>query len=223
MYCNELKSQGLYYGLKIMRSILMPTENGMNRKELDEFFANKQTFFKKFNENDGFTLLFQTLNALDVKLALQDVVWLSIYQMIASILQLMLRDDTFLSSLPPAKQEGFVKSTSQLVTLCTEVLTTTSEHITLDRDLNKQLFSDEEVKILSEEKVNNIKDEYEILETGFFSNFIGLLECCLNLCPKEFDVFYSSDFIKNGAIINLLAFHPNNDTMKKVADSVVDF
>lgn len=72
-----------------MRSILMPTESGMTRKELEEFVANKQTFYKKFNENDGFTLLFQTLNALDVKLALQDVVWLSIYQMIASILQIM--------------------------------------------------------------------------------------------------------------------------------------
>lgn len=70
-----------------------------------------------------------------------------------------------------------MKSTSELVTLCTEILTTTSEHIKLDRNLNKQLFSDEEAKILSEEKVKNIKYEYEILETGFFSNFIGLLEC----------------------------------------------
>ena len=176
MYASGFDSQGLYYGLKIMKSIMVATDRKMSKKDYEAFFENKRSFFKKFNECDGFPLLCQTLKALKVETILKDVVWLSVFQMLVHILELMLEDKDFTSSIPKSKQEAFFSSTSQLVKQITEILSTVSKNVSLKRDLRDHLFSDEEVKTISEEKINNIVEEYEILETDFYSYLIRVLK-----------------------------------------------
>jgi hypothetical protein len=143
--------------------------------------------------------------------------------MLVHILELMLEDKDFTGSISKSKQEAFYSSTSQLVKQITEILSTVSKNVSLKRDLRDHLFSDEEVKTISEEKINNIVEEYEILETDFYSYLIRVLKSCLSISPGEVKLFYKSDFIKNGIIINVLALHPNKETMKKFADSMRDF
>lgn len=104
-----------------------------------------------------------------------------------------------------------------------DILSVASEHVTVDRNLEIQLFEPEESKHLSDVKMRNIKAEYELLETDFLYYLFCLLRSCLSYCPEEIDVFYSSDFIKNGFIINLLVLHPNSFTMKRVAEGIVEF
>jgi hypothetical protein len=102
-------------------------------------------------------------------------------------------------------------------------LSFTSEHVSLDRELSEYLFTPEESKMLTEDKVKNIKYEYEALETDFYYFIINLLKSCLKLNPAEFKVFYSSKFINKAKVVNLLAFHPNKHTMKRVSYSLHDF
>lgn len=223
MYCTDFSNQGLYYGLKIMKSILVPVEKHLTKKEAEEFIIEKEQFFKRFTECDGFTLLCKTFKELEVKKITQDVVWLSIFQMITSILEMMLEDEIFLSSIIKEKQDLFMKSTRILLDQTTEVLATASSNVEFNRDLSDHLFTSEEVKTLSEDRVKNIKEEYEIVETDFFYYLIELLDSCLKVNTEGFDIFYQSDFIKNGVIVKLLASHPNSKTIKKVAESLVDF
>lgn len=84
------------------------------------------------------------------------------------------------------------------------------------------MFTAEESKMLSEDKVKNIKYEYEELETDFNFYMINLLKSCLQLNPEQFEVFYSSDFIKKAKVVNLLVLHPNKYTMKRVSTSLLD-
>lgn len=57
MYCNDLSTQGIYYGLKIMKSIIVPFEQRLNKIDVEEFTKSKRAFYKSFNEHDGFSLL----------------------------------------------------------------------------------------------------------------------------------------------------------------------
>jgi hypothetical protein len=50
MYASGFDSQGLYYGLKIMKSIMVASDRKMSKKDYEAFFDNKRSFFKKFNE-----------------------------------------------------------------------------------------------------------------------------------------------------------------------------
>ena len=177
MYCNDLQSQGLYYGLKVMKSILVPTEIGRSKSDIADFTANKSKFYKRFNENDGFTLLCNTLAGLNTSLILKDVVYLSIYQMMLNILQIMLEDSYFREAVVVTKKGDSVKeSTSKLIAQCNDILFIATENITLDRNLNEYLLTPEETKNTTEEKVNNIKQTYEMLETDFFYYLIVLIK-----------------------------------------------
>mmetsp|Transcript_42103 Transcript_42103/g.48840 ORF Transcript_42103/g.48840 Transcript_42103/m.48840 type:complete len:212 (-) Transcript_42103:4104-4739(-) len=117
IYCQDLQSQSLYYGLKIMKSILIPIENKMTKEEEDEFKSSKVAFYKRFVEVGGFGLLCSTLESLNPKTILKDVVWLSIFQTILNILHFMLEDNSFRTILSPEKHEQIKKSTVKLVAL----------------------------------------------------------------------------------------------------------
>jgi hypothetical protein len=98
-----------------MKSILLPQEMIMSAKENEEHLIQKNIFFKKFSENNGFMYLCQTFIELDVKLIMKDVVWLSIYQQIATILELILEDDLFQATITDDKKDKLLEATSQLV------------------------------------------------------------------------------------------------------------
>lgn len=195
----------------------------MSVKENEEYLIQKNTFYKRFSDNNGFMYLCQTFNELDVKMIMKDVVWLSIYQQIATILELILEDQLFQATITDDKRDKLLEATSHLINQCSEILSITSEHVSLDRELSEYLFTPEEFKTLSEDKVKNIKCEYEALETDFYHFIISLLKSCLKLNPAEFKVFYSSNFIQKAKVVNLLAFHPNKQTMKRVSYSLQDF
>jgi len=169
LYSSRIDTQGIYYGLKIMKSIISPIENRLNKIDMEEFKAQRLTFYKRFNESDGFSLLCSTLETLDVNLLLKDVVWLSIFQIIVDIMQLMLEDNSFISTVNKTKKDTNVKSsTDKLVSLCTNILFVASSNVKLDRDLRKCLFDRSELENLSQKKIENITSHYERLETDFY-------------------------------------------------------
>lgn len=235
LYSKSIEKQGLYYGLKVMHSILESSEKYMTKKETEDFIETKRSFIKKFNELEGFPLLVETLNSLNLENLMKDVVWVSIFQILVRILELLIQENDSskngkIDNLnviggvnQKSKKDEFLKATSKLVLRLTEVLSTIAKNVTLERDLSLYLFTPEEVKTVSEDKIKNIKDEYEILETDFYTYIVKLLKDCLFINPEEIKLFYSSDFIKDGLIINLLALHPNHNTMKKFAESMRDF
>jgi hypothetical protein len=235
LYSKSIEKQGLYYGLKVMHSILESPDKYMTKKETEVFIETKRAFIKKFNELEGFPLLVETLNSLNLENMMKDVVWMSIFQILIRILELLIQENDsskdgklqYINSVgspgQKSRREGFLAATSKLVMRVTEVLYTLSKNVTLNRDLSLYLFTPEEVKTVSEDKMKNIKEEYEILETDFYSYLIKLLKDCLFINPEEIKLFYASDFVKDGLIINLLALHPNHNTMKKFSESMRDF
>ena len=220
MYSSGFDKQGLYYGLKIMKSILIPSETSYTEEESHRFYKEMESFHEKFLEYDGFSLLCETLSTLKVGLILKDVVWLSIFQMLTQILVKLLEDKEFLKSAAKSKKGSFFKTIKKLVHSVTEVLSTASKNVYNGRDLKDSLFTSEEKKSLSEDKMENIVFEYELFETDFYSYLIQLLKSCIAITPEEITIFYKSSFIKDGGLVSLLAIHPNKDTMKKVSESL---
>lgn len=219
MYSTGFKKQGLYYGLKIMKSIIIPFELFTTKKSNTKFIQDLNLFKVKFLESNGFSLLCETLNNLEVKSILKDVVWLSIFQILIQILIEFLQDYDFVAVLSKNKKI-FHKLMSKLISTITQVLSTVSHNSTYKRDLRDTLFKVEEVKTTPEDKIKNIIYEYQLFETNFSAQCIQLLSSCLSVTPKEADNFYTSDFIRSQGIINLLTFHPNKEAMKKFSESL---
>ena len=57
LYCSEFDSQGLYYGLKLMKSILIPFEAIHTQKDSNQFVQDLNMFHAKFLDYDGFPIL----------------------------------------------------------------------------------------------------------------------------------------------------------------------
>lgn len=154
---------------------------------------------------------------------LKDVVWLSIFQLLVDILQLMLEDPYFIGVVNKSKKDVQVKaSTAKLVTLCSNILLVASSNVKLDRDLKKCLMSKKDLDSLSVEKIENIAKEYEGLETDFFYYLFVCLKNCLSFCPEEIVSFYKSTFVKKGALIALVATHPSKNTVAQVNKGIVE-
>lgn len=222
MYCNGFEKQGMYYGLKVMKSILTPFEPIHFSKDNEKFIQELAFFQTKFLEYDGFPLLVDTLKQLDVKSALKDVVWLSIFQMITEILMKMVNDINFVEAAIRNKKAKFGKAVSNLSSSVTDILSTMSQNISMSRDLRESLFTGEEIKMMSEDKIKNTIDEYELFESDFCANCIELLTSCFTIVPEDFEKFYKSPFIQKEGIVNLLTLNPNKRAMKNVSDSLYD-
>ena len=203
-----------------MKSILTPFEPIYSKADRNKFSQEISMFQAKFLEYDGFPLLCGTLKELNVKSALKDVVWLSIFQMITEILMKLLDDTDFVGASLENKKSKFPKAISKLISSVTQILSIVSQNISLERDLRENLLTPEEVKTMSEEKIKNTLEEYELFENDFCSNCIDLLSCCFTIIPEDFKKFYESPFIAKEGIVNLLTFHPNKKAMKKVAESL---
>jgi len=203
-----------------MKSILTPFEPMYSKADRTKFSQEISFFQAKFLEYDGFPLLCETLKELNVESALKDVVWLSIFQMITEILMKLLDDIDFVNASLKNKKSKFPKAITKLILSMTQILSTVSESISLSRDLRENLLTPEEVKTMSEEKIKNTIEEYELFENNFCSNCIDLLSCCFSIAPDDFGTFYESPFIEKEGIVNLLTFYPNKRAMKKVADSL---
>jgi hypothetical protein len=215
--------QGIYYGLKIMKSIIEQPELKMNKIESEEFKNNKIKFYKRFTENDGFGLLCSTLETFEVDSLLKDVVWLSIYQMMIDILQIMLEDKLFISIVSKNKKDENVRrSTTILVSVCSNILLVASSNVKMDRDLKKCLLSTEDLDSLPISKIESITKEYEKLEISFYYSTFILLKNCLKLCPEEINLFYKSNFIKKGGFVALIATHSNKETVRKINEAIVE-
>lgn len=112
-----------------------------------------------------------------MSLLLKDVVWMSIFQLIVDILQTMLEDNYFISIVNKYKTGTSTIATDKLVTVCANILFVASTNVKLDRDLKKCLLSTKDLDYLSIDKIDNITNEYEKLETNFF---YYLLVCLKN-------------------------------------------
>lgn len=141
----------------------------MGKVDNEEFVKLKRSFYINFVEKDGFSLLCSTLETLEVQYLLKDVVWLSIFQLLVDILQSMLEDKHFYNTIrKTGKEHAFNNSTEKLLKVCTNILLVSSTDVKLDRDLRKCLLSREDLENLSMEKIDNITQKYEELETHFF-------------------------------------------------------
>lgn len=222
MYCTGFQTQGLYYGLKIMKSILISFEPFNTKSSNAKFHQELNIFQKKFLECEGFAFLCDTLNELKIKSILKDVVWLSIFQILIQILTKFLQNEEFVEALIKSNKIVFFKSMTKLISTITQVLYVVSQNTTGKRDLRDALFTAEEIKTTSEDKIIHIIDKYEFLETNFSSQCIQLLSSCFYVTPKEADQFYNSDFIKSQGILNLLVFYPNKKAMNEFSESLYE-
>ena len=88
---------------------------------------------------------------------------------------MLLEDREFMKAALKNKKSAFLKTTTRLVSSVTEVLSVVSTNLKIKRDLKETLFTAEEVKTISDDKVKNIIIEYEMFETDFSANCIELL------------------------------------------------
>ena len=160
-----------------MKSIVIWTENRMSPIDSEEFIKIRRVFYQNFVEKDGFSLLCNILENLDVQYALKDVVWISIFLMLVDFLRSMLEDEDFINTIKEMGKEYVINnSTIKVLKVCTNILMVVSKDVKLDRDLRKCLLSPDELEYLPTQKVDNITEQYRLHEIHFFRYLIGCLK-----------------------------------------------
>lgn len=177
LYCSDLKSREIYFGLKIMKSIQVPYDEFSSKEEKESFKENLVNFYKRFNGYDGFTLLCETLFQFDANKILKDVVWLSIFQTTFDILRFMLQDLSFKTIVSKSENiDNIIKSISKTINNCIDILELITKFISPLYDLDDVLFENDELKELTESGRYLVKSEYKKLETEFIESLFGLLK-----------------------------------------------